>query len=187
VLVIESKIPAEEIGIINRSKLVATNKQPDKTETNIASGFPAENDLKQKADELKLKIEAVIKKYTKDTGKISDKSVDLEPGDQIIWSPNNQTMIVARITELKGKAVKIDYAVEPVSVYSHGNRVPVFTHTAFIPKSVIVYDNTSPVSVDLYKALTVKKWYAVKGWTDPKVKKFNIKKYYLDGDKKVYV
>jgi len=179
-LVIESKISKEQISIIDRSKLVVDHavKQEIKPESKT-SGFPIEG-IKQKAQELSAKIDAVIEKYSKN--KSSNDELNLSVGEQILFDPNAHTMIVAEITEIRDKSVKINYALEPVSVYSRGNKYPVFTHTTFIPKSVIEFDKTFPSD---FPSLTLKKWYAKKGWLD--AKKFNIKKYYYDGDKKVFV
>lgn len=95
----------------------------------------------------------------------------IELNGQILFNRPN-SIIVCTITEIREKAIKVDYAVEPVSVYSTGNSCIVFNYSCWIPKSVIVEDN----------GLTVKKWFAntFKGG-------YHIKKYYVEGGKKIFV
>lgn len=98
--------------------------------------------------------------------------VKIEMNDQILFDRPN-SMIVCTIVEVREKAVKADYAVEPVWAGSSGNNVIVFNYSCWIPKSVIIDDRGG---------LTVKKWFAntFKGG-------HHIKKYYLENGQKKYV
>lgn len=90
--------------------------------------------------------------------------------DQILFNRPN-SLIVCTVTEIREKAIKVDYAIEPISVYG-GNAVVVFTHTCFIPKSVIIGSEE--------KGLTVKKWFENK-FTGG----VHIKKYFRENGKKI--
>lgn len=94
----------------------------------------------------------------------------LEINDQILFGRPN-CIAICRVAEVREKAVKVDYALEPI--WSNNN-VIVFNHTCWIPKSVIVNDKN--------KGLTVKKWFETKFEGGP-----HIKKYFMKGDEKIFV
>ena len=89
----------------------------------------------------------------------------IELNEQILFSRPVNALAICRITEVREKAVKVDYVVESI----HHNGIPVFTYCCWIPISVITWDK--------YGCLTVKNWYA---------RKFeggvHIKKYYIGSE-----
>lgn len=104
---------------------------------------------------------------------------NIEINSQIIFDYNVRggcVMIFALITEIREKAVKIDFAVEPVFV-GVALMSTVYNKTAWMPKSVIIQDS------DKNLGLTVKKWYINKFKNDTH---FRIKPYYFDGETKVF-
>ena len=94
----------------------------------------------------------------------------IEVGEQILASRGQQTLFVATIVELTEKAVKVDCTLD--SIYN--NSVTVFTHTMFIPKSVVI--NTKQGD------LTLKKWFI-----NNLELKYRIKPYFLKDDNKIYL
>lgn len=78
-------------------------------------------------------------------------------------------LFVGRITEVREKAIKVDYALEPIFA-SGCNAVSIFDHTCWIPKSVLIIE---PKHKD---TITVKKWFekAFKG--GPRIKSYFIGK-----------
>ena len=92
---------------------------------------------------------------------------------QILFDRPN-SIIVGRIVEIREKSVKIDYAVEPVSASSSGNMVTVYTYCCWLPKSLIINDKNG--------SLTVKAWFA-RNFSGG----FRIKKYLMEGEKKIFV
>ena len=96
----------------------------------------------------------------------------IEAGGQILFDRPN-SLIVCNIVEVREKAIKVDYAIEPISMYG-GNAVVVYTHTCFIPKSVITGSEE--------KGLTVKKWFSNQ-WTGG----VHIKKYFTKEGKQIFI
>lgn len=97
----------------------------------------------------------------------------IELNGQILFDRPN-SIIVCTIVEIRDKAIKVDYAVEPVWAGSSGNNVVVFNYSCWIPKSVIITDKNG--------SLSVKKWFSntFKGG-------HHIKKYYLENGQKQFV
>lgn len=91
---------------------------------------------------------------------------------QILFDRPN-SIIVGRIVEIREKAVKIDYAVEPVFANA-GMMLTIFTYCCWIPKSLIVHDE--------HGGLTVKDWFA-RNFSGGR----HIKKYYIDKDGKKFI
>lgn len=79
--------------------------------------------------------------------------LDIAVNGQILFDRPN-SMIVARITEVREKAVKVDYAVDSISFT---NFLSIYTHACWIPISVIISDGDAHCH-----GLTVKKWFAQK-------------------------
>ena|SRR3990167_4295083 len=96
--------------------------------------------------------------------------IKVELNNQILFDRPN-SIIVGTVVELREKAVKMDYAVEPVWA---GNNIVVFTYSCWVPKSVLVFDERC--------GLTVKKWFSntFKGG-------HHIKKYFVENGKKIFV
>lgn len=92
---------------------------------------------------------------------------------QILFDRPN-SMIVGRIVEVREKAVKIDYAVEPVHPSITGMMLTVYTWCCWLPKSVIVHDK--------HGCLTVKGWFA-RNFSGG----FHIKKYYMEKGEKIFI
>lgn len=92
---------------------------------------------------------------------------------QILFDRPN-SIIVGRIIEIRDKAVKIDYAVEPISASSAGMMCTVFNYTCWIPKSLIINDKNG--------GLTVKKWFA-RNFTGG----YRIKKYFIENEKQIFI
>ena len=94
-------------------------------------------------------------------------------GDQIIADGRNEGILfIAVVTEVREKAVKVDYCWE--SCWNKG--VTVFTYCTWVPKSVISEKDFS---------FTVSKWF-IRNLTANKV--VYIKKYFIgEGGKKVMV
>lgn len=94
----------------------------------------------------------------------------IEIDQQIIFNRPN-CMMVYRIVEVREKAVRIDYANEPI----WGNcSVTVYTYSCWIPKSAIIHDQ--------YGSLITKKWFENKfegGW--------KIKPYFIESGKTIMV
>ena len=74
-------------------------------------------------------------------------------------------MLVGVIVKETEKAVKIDYALEPIFVGSVGSPITIANRTAWVPKSQITAKN---------EALKIKKWFA-----NQALKGFNIKPYQI--------
>ena len=96
----------------------------------------------------------------------------IEVNGQIIFSLNGG-LFIGRITEVREKAIKVDYVVE--NVWSNST-VTVFAYTTFLPLSVIINNEIG--------ALTVKKWFIAKF---DESKAFYIKKYFMEGDTQVFI
>lgn len=94
----------------------------------------------------------------------------IEIDSQIIFNRPN-CMMVCRIVEVREKAVRVDYANEPI----WGNcSVTVYTYSCWIPKSAIIHDQ--------YGSLITKKWFENKfegGW--------KIKPYFIQEGKIILV
>lgn len=75
-------------------------------------------------------------------------------------------LLVGVITKETEKAVKIDYALEPVFVGSAGSAVTMANRTAWVPKSQVKEDGRG--------AFTITKWFA-----NQALKGFNIKPYQI--------
>ena len=87
----------------------------------------------------------------------------IEIDAQIIFNRPN-CLMVCRIVEIREKAVRVDYANEPI--WGSGV-VTVYTYSCWIPKSAIIHDE--------YGSLVTKKWFENTfkgGW--------RIKPYYLN-------
>lgn len=95
----------------------------------------------------------------------------IEINQEIIFNRPN-SLVICKIVEVRDKAVKVDYAVEPISESSSMSCI-VFTYGCWIPKSVILADE--------YGCLTTKKWFEnnfTGGW--------HIKRYFEEKGKKVF-
>lgn len=92
---------------------------------------------------------------------------------QILFDRPN-SIIVGRIVEIREKAVKIDYAVEPVHASSSGMILTVYTYCCWIPKSLITNDK--------HGSLTVKSWFA-RNFSGGR----HIKKYYIENGEKKFI
>lgn len=92
---------------------------------------------------------------------------------QILFDRPN-SIIVGRIVEIREKAVKIDYAVEPVSASSSGMMLTVYNYCCWLPKSVIVNEENG--------CLTVKAWFA-RNFSGG----FRIKKYFMKEGEKIFI
>lgn len=94
----------------------------------------------------------------------------IEIDAQIIFNRPN-CLMVCRIVEVREKAVKVDYANEPISSKSG---VTVYNYTCFIPKSAIIHDE--------YGSLITKQWFenSFKGG-------YKIKPYFIKDGNKVNV
>lgn len=88
-------------------------------------------------------------------------------GGQILFDRPN-SIIVGRIVEIREKAVKIDYAVEPVSASSPGMMLTVYNYCCWLPKSVIVNEKNG--------SLTVKAWFARNFSGGVRIKRYFIEK-----------
>ena len=94
----------------------------------------------------------------------------IEIDQQIIFNRPN-CMMVCRIVEVREKAVRVDYANEPI--WSNCS-VTVYTYSCWIPKSAIIHDQ--------YGSLITKKWFENKfegGW--------KIKPYFIESGKIIMV
>ena len=98
-------------------------------------------------------------------------NIDIQVNDQILFDRPG-SIVVCRITEVREKAVKVDYELMPV--WSGAGGVTVYSYSCFIPISVITHDK--------YKSLTVKKWFSNK-WEGG----FRIKRYFISNGEKVFV
>jgi hypothetical protein len=96
----------------------------------------------------------------------------IELGEQILFSRPN-CLVVCRIVEITEKAVKVDYCLEPISMYSYNSCI-VYNYSTYIPKSVILNDEIG--------GLTVKTWFKnnFKGG-------FKIKPYFLKNERKAFI
>ncbi len=92
---------------------------------------------------------------------------------QILFDRTN-SMIVGRIVEVREKAVKIDYAVEPVHPSMSGMMLTVYNYCCWLPKSVIEHDK--------HGGLTVKAWFS-RNFSGG----LRIKRYYIEKAEKKYV
>lgn len=75
-------------------------------------------------------------------------------------------LLVGVITKETEKAVKIDYALEPIFAGSPSSSVTIANRTAWVPKSQVVEDGRG--------AYNIKKWFA-----NFALKGFNIKPYQI--------
>ena len=89
--------------------------------------------------------------------------------EQILFYCSTEAIFTGNIVQETEKAVKVDYTIDSIWM----NCKPVFTYSAWFPKSVIVKDENG---------LTVKNWF---------VRNFkgghSIKRYFLSNGKKVFV
>lgn len=92
---------------------------------------------------------------------------------QILFDRPN-SIIVGRIVEVREKAVKIDYAIDPVHPAQIGMMLAVYTYSCWLPKSVIVNEKNG--------GLTVKAWFA-RNFSGG----FRIKKYFMQGGEKIFI
>lgn len=104
------------------------------------------------------------------TTKAIQNPLAVELNSQILFDRPN-CLMCCRVVEVREKAVRVDYANEPISL---GNGVTVFSYTCWIPKSVIVADK--------FGDPTVKKWFSsnFKGG-------LRIKKYFMKEGKQIFV
>ena len=94
----------------------------------------------------------------------------IEIDSQIIFNRPN-CLMVCRIVEMREKAVRVDYANEPISSKCG---VTVYNYSCWIPKSAIIHDE--------YGSLITKKWFEQTfkgGW--------RIKPYFIKEGKKVSI
>lgn len=91
---------------------------------------------------------------------------ELKVNAQILFNRPN-CLIVGRIVELREKAVKMDYCLDPISVYSKGSNAVIYTNTCWVPKSVLKSDEYGI-------GFEVKKWFekAFKG--GPRIKNYMV-------------
>lgn len=82
---------------------------------------------------------------------------------------NGRAMWIGRIVEVREKAVKVDYAIEPVTA-GGGSAITIFYKQTWIPRSVI-HNNASG-------ALEIKAWFLAKGLE----RTWHIKHYYIGED-----
>lgn len=75
-------------------------------------------------------------------------SQNIEINSQIIFNRPN-CLIICRVTEVREKSVKVDYANEPISCNTPA--VTVYSYSCWLPKSVIISD--------AHGSLTTKKWF----------------------------
>lgn len=92
---------------------------------------------------------------------------------QILFDRPN-SIIVGRIVEVREKAVKIDYAVDPVHPSHSGMMLAVYNYCCWLPKSVIVNEKNG--------GLTVKAWFA-RNFSGG----FRIKKYFMKEGEKIFI
>ena len=95
---------------------------------------------------------------------------NIELGEQILASRGNQTVFIATIVAETEKAIKVDCTLDSI----WNNSVTVFTHTMFIPKSVVINSDNGD--------LTLKKWFI-----NSLDLKYKIKPYFLKQDTKIYL
>ena len=97
----------------------------------------------------------------------------IELNEQIIFS-KDAGLFIGRITEVREKAVKVDYCME--SIWNNC-QLTIFTYSTWIPKAAIIPDKIG--------GLTVKKWFANIGLKAENVR--HIKKYYIQNSEKVLI
>jgi hypothetical protein len=100
-----------------------------------------------------LDLKQVAEVHTKDIADF------IKPGEPIIFTRHNG-IVVCVITLETEKAVKVDCAIE--SPYNRG--LVVYTYCGWIPKSQIIFDE--------YSLLTVKSWFAKNFKPLTKIKKY---------------
>jgi hypothetical protein len=96
---------------------------------------------------------------------------DIQINDQILAS-KGESLLIANVTEIREKCVKIDYCWE--SVWS-GSTIVVYTYTTFVPKSQIIKNEVG---------WTLKKWFLNN--MNPEFIK-TIKKYFVKDNVKNYL
>lgn len=99
----------------------------------------------------------------------TQETIKIELNSQILFDRPN-CLFVGRVVEIREKALKVDYCLEPI--FAGGScMVPVFNWSVWVPKSVMIEDKD--------RGFTVKKWFAkhFKGG-------HHIKKYMLGTDNK---
>jgi hypothetical protein len=94
----------------------------------------------------------------------------IEIGEQILASRGNQTLFVATIVDETEKAIKVDCTLDSI----WNNSVCVFTHSMFIPKSVVINSERGD--------LTLKKWFI-----NSLDLKYKIKPYFIKDNNKIYL
>lgn len=94
--------------------------------------------------------------------------------DQILFS-RSPSVFVGRITEVREKAVKVDYCFD--SVWNKG--VTVYLYTTWVPISVLVLQDQEIGSY------TVKPWFARTGIKSESA--YHIKRYYLEKGVQMFV
>ena len=99
--------------------------------------------------------------------------VKIELNKQILFKRPN-CLFIGRIVRITEKAVQVDYCLEPTSLRVGMLPITVFTHSCYIPKSVLIEDTDLPSEY----SCTTKKWFAstFNGG-------YHIRKYYMEGDK----
>lgn len=84
---------------------------------------------------------------------------------------NGRAILLGIVVEEREKAIKIDFAIEPIFA-SGFSYVLVYTHSAWIPKTVIEEDG----------------WFLrIKNWFVPKMRSHWIKHYYLSDGNKIFI
>ena len=97
---------------------------------------------------------------------------EIKEGDQLLADRPN-SLFVGRVKEIRDKAVKVDYAIEPIFA-SGSAAVTVYTWSCWIPKSCLF----------IAKAGTAMECISVKGWFLEKVRAYGIKPYMLNKEGK---
>jgi hypothetical protein len=101
---------------------------------------------------------------------------NIETGDLIISDGTCAGILhIATVTEVREKAVKIDWGWES----SKNRSVTVFTYTMWVPKSVIILCPETP-----FRSLKIKKWFINSMQKD---KVFKTKPYFLQDGRKVFI
>lgn len=93
---------------------------------------------------------------------------EVKEGDQILANRDN-ALLVGRVKQVTEKAVKMDYANEPIFA-SGSNQLTVFTWSAWIPKSVLFIDKVGTP----FESISIKKWFL------DKIKAYGIQKYFIN-------
>jgi hypothetical protein len=102
--------------------------------------------------------------------------IEVKQNAQILFDRPN-CIVVGRVIEVREKAVKMDYMLEPISVYRGPLSCIVYSYSCWIPKSVLIADER------------VEQSYGVKKWFEKTFKGgHRIKNYFIaESGKQVFV